>query len=203
MCVECCSRRRWRAPQSAYFGPEGFTHGVASEKDDMWALGCVITELVTQKLVGDRVAAGDRTPFNRNSGAVAQAVGETCIKAPELGELCVLLLDEEPARRPSSSEALWKLLKGRSAVPPRPAAARRAPAPRPVGGRAAERRGGAGGGGADASAGGGRAAAAERGLARQVERRRQPGLARPARAAAPALGPPARGRRVPGEGRGG
>ncbi|KAJ1485892.1 hypothetical protein T484DRAFT_1791885, partial [Baffinella frigidus] len=66
--------------------------------------------------VTDRVTAVDRTTFNRNSGAVAQAVGEVAIRVPQLGELCVLLLDENPDKRPSASEALWTLLKGTTAA---------------------------------------------------------------------------------------
>lgn len=62
------------------------------------ALGCVITELVTHKHVSDRVPGSS---FGRNQGAVAQAVAEVGIKDSALGGLCRLMLESEPARRPT------------------------------------------------------------------------------------------------------
>jgi len=94
---------------SAYSSPEACKTGCTSEKDDIWALGCIITELVTHKLVGDRV--GDDT-FGRSLGAVAQAVAEVAIKDSALGSLARTLLEVDKAKRPTAMEALWKHLRG-------------------------------------------------------------------------------------------
>jgi serine/threonine protein kinase len=110
MCRNCCALRKGQlVSHSAHVSPEAFDTGCASEKDDIWALGCILTEIVTQKLVSERVSG---ETLAKSEGAVAQAVAEVAIKDIKLGKLCRVLLDMDPSKRPTASEALWKYMKG-------------------------------------------------------------------------------------------
>jgi len=113
-CKNCCAIKKGQlTPHMEHISPEAFQSGCTSEKDDIWALGCILTELVTQKLTSER------TPgefFGKSQGAVAQAVAEVTIKDTMLGKLCRNLLEMEPAKRPTAAEILWKHMKGFAAV---------------------------------------------------------------------------------------
>ena len=113
-CIQCCAIKKGQlAPHMEHISPEAFQSGCTSEKDDIWALGCILTELVTQKLVSER-APGET--FGKSQGAVAQAVAEVTIKDTTLGKLCRNLLEIDPAKRPSAAETLWKHMKGFATV---------------------------------------------------------------------------------------
>jgi serine/threonine protein kinase len=92
----------------AYVSPEALATGHTSTKEDMWSLGCVITELVTGKHVSDRAPG---STFARNQGAVAQAIAEVGIKDTDLGDLVRILFEADCDKRPTAHEVLWKHLK--------------------------------------------------------------------------------------------
>jgi len=110
MCRNCCALRKGQQPDFAgHVSPEALHSGCTSEKDDIWALGCVLTELVTQKMVSER---GSGEPFGKSQGAVAQAVAEVTIKDTKLGKFCRVLLEIDPCKRPTASETLLKHMRG-------------------------------------------------------------------------------------------
>jgi serine/threonine protein kinase len=114
MCRNCCALRKGQdAAFSGHVSPEALQSGCTSEKDDIWALGCVLTELVTQKMVSER---GSGEPFSKSQGAVSQAVAEVTIKDTKLGKFCRVLLEIDPCRRPSASETLLKHVRGFTCV---------------------------------------------------------------------------------------
>jgi len=113
-CKNCCALRKGQlTPHSEHMSPEAFQSGNTSDKDDIWALGCILTELVTQKNVAER-APGET--FGKSQGAVAQAVAEVTIKETRLGKLCLVLLEADPTKRPSAAETLWKHMRGFAGV---------------------------------------------------------------------------------------
>jgi len=77
--------------------PEAFQSGASDEDDsDVWALGCILTELVTPKITSER--APDET-FGKSQGAVALAVAEITNKETKLGKMCLVLLEADPKVR--------------------------------------------------------------------------------------------------------
>lgn len=106
-CMHSCAKKKGSlsVPNMAYVSPEALLTGKAGIKDDIWALGCIITELVTSKHVTDRAPG---STFARNQGAVAQAIAEVAIKDPDMGDLVHLLLEKDSAKRPSAYEIMWK-----------------------------------------------------------------------------------------------
>merc|ERR1712032_572654 len=76
--------------------------------EDCWALGLLITEVVTGKIVGFRLGRFDM-PAHKIPRVVEQAVRETvAIGGPLLACLCQVLLESNPARRATMSDcATW------------------------------------------------------------------------------------------------
>ena len=110
-CRNCCCVNK--GADSSHISPEAIQSGCTSEKDDIWALGCVLTELVTFKMTSER-GAGEI--FGQSQGTVAQAVAEVMIKNAKMGKLCRVLLEIDPAKRPTSSEVLLKYMRNFSCL---------------------------------------------------------------------------------------
>jgi len=64
--------------------------------DDMWAVGCMLTEIVTHKLVGQRI--GRAMAFCIMNGPIADAIRETSSLEPSLAEAARGLLKVEDAK---------------------------------------------------------------------------------------------------------
>eukprot|EP00960_Hanusia_phi_P045360 757182-Hanusia_phi.AAC.4 len=98
---------------SSYSSPEAYKDGIAGEKGDIWAVGCILSELVTVKRISDRL--NNNVPFALSQGTITQTIGEVTMKHEPLGALAEFLLEYDASKRPCAVEALGKLRKEISA----------------------------------------------------------------------------------------
>lgn len=77
--------------------------------DDCWALGLLITELVTGRFVLDRAGRTD-VPLHFKRAMLKEAISETVAKGgPVLGKLCPMFLEVDASRRLSMADALAEI----------------------------------------------------------------------------------------------
>ena len=120
-CMTCvrydvCAMRRY-----AYESPEQARGLKYDGRNDVWALGCLLTELLTLRFVTERgtgAIALDHT-------IVRTMVEETCAIHPELGGWARRMLEMDPQRRPSAQQLVraWVVAGGRAGGACSPAAA--------------------------------------------------------------------------------
>jgi hypothetical protein len=72
----------------------------------MWALGLVLTEVITGQLIASRMGRTD-TPFFMQKESFQKHLDEACrLGGPQLGQLCRRLLETEASQRATASEIL-------------------------------------------------------------------------------------------------
>ena len=113
-----------RTRDLAYLSPEALSGvGTVDSADDMWALGCVLTEMMTGRLVQEQGTTGllahpaERATGSRGSGEAGQGQGslprelakEVGRSDKTLGLLAKELLRTERERRPTAEEVLTRL----------------------------------------------------------------------------------------------
>ena len=92
---DVCAMRRY-----AYESPEQARGLKYDGRNDVWALGCLLTELLTLRFVTERgtgAIALDHT-------IVRTMVEEACAIHPELGGWARRMLEMDPERRPSAQQ---------------------------------------------------------------------------------------------------
>lgn len=91
-----------------YFSPERRSGGRFNEKDDVWTIACIITELTTGKLICRRSgcgAGGIDFALSSCEGKREQILGEVSAASARLGNVCGQVLRQcEPESRPSSAD---------------------------------------------------------------------------------------------------
>lgn len=92
-----------------YMSPEAAAGLPQDVSDDAWALGLLVTEMVTGRFVADRLGRVDM-PIHSHP-ALAQALAETMQRAHDLGLLATQLLDVA-SRRPKMAEVVNLLRPG-------------------------------------------------------------------------------------------
>uniref|UniRef100_A0A6T7PT39 non-specific serine/threonine protein kinase n=1 Tax=Hanusia phi TaxID=3032 RepID=A0A6T7PT39_9CRYP len=90
-----------RAGTLTYASPEKAGAKGYDSKDDMWALGCIMSELITGVPISARCGGG---VFAFNSSLVQKTVDESIAASPILGRVVEQLLAFDPARRPNATE---------------------------------------------------------------------------------------------------
>lgn len=92
-----------------YMSPEAAAGLPQDVSDDAWALGLLVTEMVTGRFVADRLGRVEM-PIHSHP-ALAQALAETMQRAHDLGLLATQFLDV-PSRRPKMAEVVNLLRPG-------------------------------------------------------------------------------------------
>ena len=95
-----CSQQRVRP------GLQGY-----DSKDDIWALGCILVELITGVPLGARCAGG---VFAFNKELIARTIAECKQESQRLGSVVEMLLSLQPNSRPSAEEVAVMLETKRS-----------------------------------------------------------------------------------------
>jgi len=88
-----------------YLSPQCAQGDKQQPGDDCWALGILITELVTGRFVVDRTGRTD-VPLHFRRAAFLDAVNETVVRGGLLGKICVQLLELDVKRRMTMVEVL-------------------------------------------------------------------------------------------------
>lgn len=105
-CITSANELGTRAGTLTYASPEKAGAKPYTNKDDMWAVGCMISELLTGKSIPTRCGVGILA-FNRE---LVQATTDECIKTdPMLGDLVGRLLSANPDERPSAAQIIAEL----------------------------------------------------------------------------------------------
>eukprot|EP00291_Cryptomonas_curvata_P000073 CAMPEP_0172189650 /NCGR_PEP_ID=MMETSP1050-20130122/22645_1 /TAXON_ID=233186 /ORGANISM="Cryptomonas curvata, Strain CCAP979/52" /LENGTH=1060 /DNA_ID=CAMNT_0012864375 /DNA_START=126 /DNA_END=3304 /DNA_ORIENTATION=- len=100
-CVLSSAAAASRAGTLTYASPEKASARGYNSKDDMWAVGCILAELLTRVETGKRCSGGIPS---LNPQLVAQMIEESKAADAELGKVAEMLLQTEPAKRLSSVE---------------------------------------------------------------------------------------------------
>ena len=97
----------WRLRQTAYWSPEK-ARGVAyNDRDDIWAVGCVASELITGRFIFERTTG----VFCLNPALVEGAINDAKKKNAALGALVRDMLAMKAEKRPSAQAAYDRCLK--------------------------------------------------------------------------------------------
>jgi hypothetical protein len=88
-----------------YLSPQCAQGDKQQPGDDCWALGILITELVTGRFVVDRTGRTD-VPLHFRRAAFLDAVNETVVRGGLLGKICAQLLELDVKRRMTMVEVL-------------------------------------------------------------------------------------------------
>lgn len=88
----------------AYESPEQARHEEYDGRNDVWALGCVVTELITLKFVWKRI--GHRDVFATKTAVVKQTLDEVNQRSCAWANFANWLLTFEKLRRPESKQVL-------------------------------------------------------------------------------------------------
>lgn len=98
-----------------YLSPQVSKKEPPSSSEDMWALGLVLTEVVTGRHIIFRMGRHD-IPFYTQPDCLATALEETAAQGgPVLGQICKRLLDLNASKRATAAEALSMF--GTSSIP--------------------------------------------------------------------------------------
>src|SRR5690606_12091261 len=103
-----------------YMAPEQIRGQGVDPRSDLYALGCILYELITGEAQFRAATAAEllRQHLSSTPRAPRELVSEL---APELDALIVALLDKSPRRRPSRADDVLRCLAGlRGAPAPRP-----------------------------------------------------------------------------------
>lgn len=113
------ARRQSATGSDMYLPPEFYSGGGmarAGPQFDMWAAGCVLSEMVTGTFVAERMAllsmagiGGFGVGFAQSPGTVKQAVAEVRAASEPLGRIAARLLEPDPARRMTARELVGEL----------------------------------------------------------------------------------------------
>jgi serine/threonine protein kinase len=94
-----------------YLSPQASNRDPPATGDDMWALGLVLTEVVTGKFISSRMGCHN-VPISMKGDCLQAALDETAAMSPRLGAIARRLLDNSAATRASPSEVLSSLGSG-------------------------------------------------------------------------------------------
>eukprot|EP00286_Rhodomonas_abbreviata_P027712 CAMPEP_0181298170 /NCGR_PEP_ID=MMETSP1101-20121128/5639_1 /TAXON_ID=46948 /ORGANISM="Rhodomonas abbreviata, Strain Caron Lab Isolate" /LENGTH=1287 /DNA_ID=CAMNT_0023403173 /DNA_START=142 /DNA_END=4001 /DNA_ORIENTATION=+ len=100
-CVNSSANAAMRAGTISYASPEKASSKPYDNKDDIWALGCMLAELLTGVPMSLRCAGG---VFAFNQLLVARTIAEGKAVSPRLGSILEMMLANDPALRPSAAE---------------------------------------------------------------------------------------------------
>jgi len=92
-----------RAGTLTYSSPEKASSKAYGSKDDIWALGCIMSELLTGISLSQRCAGG---VMAFNSDLIARVVRDCEIQSKRLGKIVSQLLAYDPEQRPSAAEII-------------------------------------------------------------------------------------------------
>ncbi|KAK3265137.1 hypothetical protein CYMTET_26163 [Cymbomonas tetramitiformis] len=90
----------------AYQSPEQASGHLYNEANDMWAMGCVLTELLTLKFVTER---SNMQAFALDPNAVASAIKEAQAVEAHIGAIAASLLNPNPTQRPTAAQVQQQL----------------------------------------------------------------------------------------------
>ena len=103
-CVASSERgERSRAGTLTYASPEKASSRPYGSKDDIWALGCIMSELVTGVPLAKRCAGGVMA-FNQD--LIARVVDDCEARSKIFGPIVRQLLSYEPEQRPSAAQVI-------------------------------------------------------------------------------------------------
>jgi len=85
----------------AYESPEQANHKPYDGRNDIWALGCLVTEMITGKMVFRRVKPG--AVFALEPDAVKATIDECAARSPDWGRFVAWLLNEDVTLRPTAA----------------------------------------------------------------------------------------------------
>eukprot|EP00281_Chroomonas_sp_CCMP1168_P033440 CAMPEP_0206256296 /NCGR_PEP_ID=MMETSP0047_2-20121206/24694_1 /ASSEMBLY_ACC=CAM_ASM_000192 /TAXON_ID=195065 /ORGANISM="Chroomonas mesostigmatica_cf, Strain CCMP1168" /LENGTH=1298 /DNA_ID=CAMNT_0053682731 /DNA_START=78 /DNA_END=3975 /DNA_ORIENTATION=- len=105
-CIVSASEDATRAGTLTYASPEKVSGKGYSGKDDMWAVGCMLSELLTGVTIVKRCGVGI---FAFNQDLVDAAIAESRAKNKTFGDLVARLLHNDPNERPSAAELIQEL----------------------------------------------------------------------------------------------
>mmetsp|Transcript_103525 Transcript_103525/g.259553 ORF Transcript_103525/g.259553 Transcript_103525/m.259553 type:complete len:536 (-) Transcript_103525:82-1689(-) len=89
-----------------YMSPEAAQGLQQAPGDDCWALGLVLSEMLTGRFVADRLGRSD-LPIHYNMQVLSETVSEAAVKGgPLLGSICTHLLDMSAEQRSSMAEVV-------------------------------------------------------------------------------------------------
>uniref|UniRef100_A0A7S0EH67 non-specific serine/threonine protein kinase n=1 Tax=Hanusia phi TaxID=3032 RepID=A0A7S0EH67_9CRYP len=100
-CVASSAGANSRAGTLTYSSPEKAGSKGYDSKDDIWALGCILVELITGVPLGARCAGG---VFAFNKELIARTIAECKQESPRLGSVVEMLLSLQPNTRPTAEE---------------------------------------------------------------------------------------------------
>jgi serine/threonine protein kinase len=95
-----------------YFSPERITSNTFNEKDDIWAVSAMLTELVTGRWIHNRDTAGNNGVFfatDRCESLRREVVEEVKRKSPRLGDIVAYMMVVNTGDRPSAKQILSQM----------------------------------------------------------------------------------------------
>lgn len=102
-CVVSSAAASSRAGTLNYASPEKAMGKEYNSKDDMWAFGCIVSELLLSQPLQSRTQGGIPA-FNQE---LVQGICDECLPtSPVLGPLVAQLLEQDPDQRMSATEAI-------------------------------------------------------------------------------------------------
>ena len=104
--AEKSSLVRGQAGAFAYESPEQAGNHRYGAPNDLWALGCIVTELATLKFVSERTK---QAVFAHDAAAVIAAINEVASVDPMLGQICAGLLEANQNMRMRAVDVVTSL----------------------------------------------------------------------------------------------
>jgi len=105
-CVNSAANAASRAGTISYASPEKASSKGYDNKDDIWALGCMLSEMLTGVPMSFRCSGG---VFAFNPALIAKTVAEAKTVNPRLGAILELTLAQDPKTRPTAAELVVML----------------------------------------------------------------------------------------------
>jgi serine/threonine protein kinase len=105
-CLVSSAAANSRAGTLAYSSAEKAGARGYDSKDDMWAVGCILSELLTNTPIPSRCGGG---VFAFNPSLVQKTIEDSIKASPHLGRIVAQLLALDPANRPTAKELLLML----------------------------------------------------------------------------------------------
>lgn len=101
----------------SYHSPERLSGRGYNEKDDIWCVGVLLSELTTRTIVSRRRGVGERGVFfahDSHQDSVATVIAETARVSRDLGAIVGrILLQRDPSERPSANDLLHEFFSER------------------------------------------------------------------------------------------